>query len=187
MSIDEATPLPPDEGTDRTAADRKGAGRSWGELAMCGLVVAIGLALLLGAASIAIPGSSNTVGPRFFPYLVGAALVAVGLALGVLVWRGQRAPSEDNEDVDANAGTSWVSVAVIAVAFMAHALLINVVGWPLAVTLMFATVAKALGARGWWQPLAAGGVVSVVVWLVFVKLLNVALPGGVLLELVTGG
>lgn len=181
MSLKEPVPA-----ADRTA-DQVPAGRSWGELAMCGLVVAIGLALLLGAGSIAIPGSSNTVGPRFFPYLVGAALVAVGVALGTMVWRGKRAPPEAGEDVDANAGTSWLSIAVIAVAFVAHALLINVIGWPLAVTLMFALVAKALGARGWWQPLAAGGITSVVVWLIFVKLLNVALPGGVLLELVTGG
>jgi putative tricarboxylic transport membrane protein len=32
----------------------------------------------------------------------------------------------------------------------------------------------------------AGGVLSVFVWIVFVKALNVALPGGTLLELVTG-
>ena len=71
-------------------------------------------------------------------------------------------------------------------AFLGHALLINVVGWPLAVTLMFALVAWALGARGVVRPLLAGGVLSVFVWIVFVKALNVALPGGTLLELVTG-
>lgn len=32
----------------------------------------------------------------------------------------------------------------------------------------------------------AGGIVSVVVWLVFVKALGVLLPGGILLELATG-
>jgi putative tricarboxylic transport membrane protein len=52
---------------------------------------------------------------------------------------------------------------------------------------MFGTVAKVLGARGWVRPLLSGGIVAVVVWLVFVRLLGVALPGGVLLEAVTGG
>ena len=89
--------------------------------------------------------------------------------------------------VDAGTDTDWRAVGLIAAAFAVHGLLINVVGWPLAVTAMFAVVAKVLGARGWLQPVLAGGTVSVVVWLVFVKLLNVALPGGTLLELVTGG
>lgn len=178
-----------EEPQQTTGQTRKGPppARSWGELAMCALVLAVGVGLLVGAGGIAIPGSSNTVGPRFFPYLVGGAMIAVGLALGLMVWRGERAPAEAGEDVDVNAGTSWLSVGVIAAAFVAHALLINVIGWPLAVTLMFALTAKALGARGWLPPLLAGGITSVVVWLVFVKLLNVALPGGVLLELVTGG
>jgi len=38
----------------------------------------------------------------------------------------------------------------------------------------------------WAGPLLAGGIVSVVVWLVFVKALGVLLPGGILLELATG-
>lgn len=157
------------------------------ELGMVALLLAIGVLLLVEAGSIAIPGSNNTLGPRFFPYLVGGLVVAVALALGIAVLRGDRAPSEDSEDVDVDAGTSWVSVAVIAVAFGAHALLINVVGWPLSVTVMFALVAKALGASGWVRPLLAGGVTSVIVWIIFVKALGVALPGGTLLELVTGG
>jgi putative tricarboxylic transport membrane protein len=63
--------------------------------------------------------------------------------------------------------------------------LINVIGWPLAVALMFATVAWALGARGIVRPFLAGIVASAVVWIVFVKALNVALPGGTLLEWAT--
>ncbi|SFU05361.1 putative tricarboxylic transport membrane protein [Geodermatophilus amargosae] len=165
------------------AAPRTGVSR--GELAMVVLLGALGLYLLLDAANIAIPGSSNTIGPRFFPYLVGAVVLATALALGFRVLRGDRGPSDDSEDIDPDAPTSWGAVGIIAVAFLGHALLINVVGWPLAVTLMFALVAWALGARGVVRPLLAGGVLSVVVWIVFVKALGVALPGGVLLELAT--
>lgn len=161
--------------------------RELAELGLVGLLLLIGVAMLINTGSIAIPGSSNTIEPRFFPYVVGGLIVAVAVVLGLAIWRGDKAPAEESEDVDATGGTSWVAVGLIAVAFAAHALLINVVGWPLAVTVMFALVAKALGASGWVRPLLAGGVTSVVVWLVFVKLLNVALPGGILLELVTGG
>ena len=164
---------------------RPPTGISRGELAMVVLLAALGLYLLLDAANIAIPGSSNTIGPRFFPYLVGGVVLATALALGFRVLRGDRGPSDDSEDIDPDAPTSWSAVAVIAVAFLGHALLINVIGWPLAVTLMFAAVAWALGARGIVRPLLAGGITSVVVWIIFVKALNVALPGGTLLELAT--
>ncbi|MGY1616860.1 tripartite tricarboxylate transporter TctB family protein [Geodermatophilus sp. SYSU D00691] len=160
-------------------------GRDNGELAMTVLLGALGVYLLLDASNIAVPGSANTVGPRFFPYLVGGLVVATALGLGYRIWRGDRGPADESEDVDPTAGTSWTSVGIIALAFLAHALLINVIGWPLAVTLMFATVAWALGARGIVRPLLVGGITSVVVWLVFVKALGVALPGGVLLELAT--
>jgi putative tricarboxylic transport membrane protein len=162
------------------------AGRVSGELAMTGLLLVLGIYLVLDAGSIAVPGSTNAVGPRFFPYLVGGLVIATALALGWRVLKGDRGPADESEDVDPTAGTSWRAVGIIAVAFLAHALLINVVGWPLAVTLMFGTVAWALGARGIVRPLLAGGITSVVVWLIFVKALNVGLPGGTLLELATG-
>ena len=176
-----------------TAADREAApapaeedrGRSTGELVMTVLLGALGVYLVLDAGTIAVPGSTNTVGPRFFPFLVGGLFIATALALGIRVFRGDRGPAEESEDVDSTAGTSWRAVGIIAAAFLAHALLINVIGWPLAVTLMFAAVTWALGARGVVRPLLAGGITSVVVWIVFVKALNVALPGGTLLELAT--
>ncbi|RBY91307.1 tripartite tricarboxylate transporter TctB family protein [Blastococcus sp. TF02A-30] len=176
--------LPPDAAPEPTPPGEQ-PGRNTGELVMAGLLAALGLYLVLDAGSIAVPGSSNQVGPRFFPYLVGGVVLATGIALGVRVWRGDQGPADESEDVDPTAGTSWQAVAIISVAFLAHALLINVVGWPLAVTLMFATVAWALGARGIVRPLIAGGIAAVVVWIVFVKALNVALPGGTLLEWAT--
>jgi len=173
--------------TPETAQDqgRPAAGRNTGELVMAVLLGLLGLYLVLDAASIAVPDSTNAIGPRFFPYLVGGLVVATALALGVRVYRGDRVAGDESEDVDLDAPTSWRALGIVAVAFLAHAMLINVIGWPLAVTLMFGVVAWALGARGVVRPLLAGGITSVVVWIVFVKALNVALPGGVLLELVT--
>jgi putative tricarboxylic transport membrane protein len=157
-----------------------------GELALSTLLLLLGVYLVIGATGITIPGSSNTVGPRFFPYLVGAATIAVGAVLAIRVLRGDQGPEEGGEDVDPDAKTSWRAVAIIVLAFLVHALLINVIGWPLSVTLMFGVVAWSLGSRGIIRPLIAGGIVSVVVWLVFVKALGVTLPGGILLELATG-
>jgi putative tricarboxylic transport membrane protein len=159
--------------------------RRWGEVALTGLLLVIGIYLIIDAGRITVPGSANTVGPRFFPYLVGGATVVVALLLGVRILRGDQGPEEGGEDIDPNLPTSWRAVAIISVAFLAQALLINVVGWPLAVTSMFGVVAWALGARGIIRPLLAGAITSVVIWLLFVKALGVVLPGGVLLELAT--
>jgi putative tricarboxylic transport membrane protein len=153
---------------------------------MAVLLGLLGLYLILDAASIAVPDSTNAIGPRFFPYLVGGLVVATALALGVRVFRGDRVAGDESEDVDLDAPTSWRALGIVAVAFLAHAMLINVIGWPLAVTLMFGVVAWALGSRGIVRPLIAGGITSVVVWIVFVKALNVALPGGTVLEWATG-
>lgn len=158
----------------------------WGEYVLIGFIPLLGISVLLGARGISVPGSSNTIGPRFFPYIVGTLLVAVAVALAIAVYRGDTGPAEDSEDVDPDQPLDWTAICVIVVAFAAQALLINVVGWPLAVTVMFAAVAKALGAGGIVRQLLAGGALSVVVWLVFVKLLSVALPGGVLLEMIAG-
>ena len=173
----------PTEHPDGPAAGR--TGRNTGEMVMALLLAALGVDLLVDAGAIAVPGSSNTVGPRFFPYAVGGLTVATGAALALRTLRGDRGPSDDSEDVDLDAPTDWRAVAVIAVAFLAHALLINVIGWPLAVALMFAAVAWALGAVGVVRPFIIGLTASCVVWIVFVKALGVALPGGVVLEYLT--
>jgi putative tricarboxylic transport membrane protein len=182
-----AAPPRPEPGPGDAARPREEKSRSWGELGLVALLAVMGLVLLIDARRITIPGSANTVGPRFFPYAIGVVLIVIVIALTIAILRGDRAGAEEGEDVDPHAGTDWQAVGIIVAAFIGHALLINVVGWPLAVTLMFALVAKALGAAGWVRPLLVGGVVSVVVWLIFVKALNVALPGGTLLEAVTGG
>ncbi len=159
--------------------------RNTGEMVMALLLAALGVYLLVDAGAIAVPGSSNTVGPRFFPYAVGGLTLATGAALALRTLRGDRGPSDDSEDVDLDAPTDWRAVAVIAVAFLAHALLINVIGWPLAVALMFAAVAWALGAVGVVRPFLIGLLAGCIVWIVFVKALDVALPGGVVLEYLT--
>ena len=154
---------------------------------MTGLLLVIGIYLIIGASRITVPGSANTVGPRFFPYLVGGATVVVARAARACgSCAATRVRRRTGEDIDPNAPTSWRAVGIISVAFLAHALLINVVGWPLAVTSMFGVVAWSLGARGIIRPLLAGGdhlgghLAAVRqgarAWL---------LPGGILLELAT--
>ncbi|MEB4615532.1 tripartite tricarboxylate transporter TctB family protein, partial [Leucobacter sp. M11] len=57
-----------------------------GEFVFAGGALLIGVCVLLGAAAIRVPaGSSNVLGPRVFPYAVGALLVAAAVAVLVQV------------------------------------------------------------------------------------------------------
>jgi len=157
-----------------------------GELLLVAGLGALGVFLLVDTASIRVPGSVNTIGPRFFPYLVGGLLVVTAVALAVQVLRGRAAPPEEGEDVDIGAGTDWRTVAVIVAGFGVHALLIPLVGWPIAVTVMFTVVALALGSGHPVRTALIGLVVSITVWLVFVLVLGISLPGGPLEWVVFG-
>ena len=69
MSVQDApsSDRPADHTGSVIAPDRKPIG----ELGMAALLGVLGVVVLIGARGITQPGSSNTIGPRFFPYLVG--------------------------------------------------------------------------------------------------------------------
>ncbi len=149
-------------------------------------LLALGAFVVVDAGRIVAPSSSNTVGPKAFPYAVGVLLVATAVALLVSVARGGRGAAEDGEDVDTAAGTDWVTVAKLAGSFVALVVLVEPLGWPIAATLLFTGAAWALGARPVWRPALVGAVLGVGTYLLFVRFLGLFLPAGPL-EVVLGG
>ena len=158
-------------------------------LAELGFPVALtglGLFVLLDARRIVDPASSNTVGPRAFPYAVGVLLLLAAAGLVVSLARGRRGAAEGGEDVDTAAGTDWATVGTLAAAFVALVLLVEPLGWPVAATVLFGGTAWALGARPVWRPLLVGAVLGLLTYLLFVRLLGLYMPAGPL-EGVLGG
>lgn len=156
--------------------------RGRAELGLAALVAAVGVFLLVQTPTIRVPATSNAVGPRFFPYLVGAVLVVVGAALAVTVWRhGSDAP-EAGEDVDPSLPTDWRTVGLLAAAFVGHLLLLEPLGFVFTEALLFTAVAGVLGAglRRLWVAGLAGLVLTTVVYVVFARGLGLTLPAGVL-------
>lgn len=141
-------------------------------------IVALGAFTVVDAGSLVEPGSANTLGPRAFPYLVGAFLVVAGLAVLVATLRGRLGVAAASEDVDAAAGTDWRTVVTLVALFVAHALLIPRIGWPLAIALLFAGVAWGLGARPWWKPVLIGVGLGFLLQIVFAAGLGLSLPSG---------
>lgn len=142
------------------------------------VVVVLGVATVVGAHGITVPASANVVGPRVFPYAVGAALALAGLAVLVGALRGGRAEPEGGEDVDPAAGTEWLVLAKVVIAFGVHVAVVDTLGWALAAAVLFGGVAWALGGS-WWKATLIGVVLGFVIQSLFVTGLGVSLPPGV--------
>ncbi|TQM78130.1 putative tricarboxylic transport membrane protein [Saccharothrix saharensis] len=170
MTSPDTTPTP--------GAERSGSAKAE-EYVFAGLVVALGVFTLVDATTIATRGSLGTVGPRAFPYAVGALLVATGVATIVATLRGRLGPAEDAEDVDTSVRTDWVTVAKLVAVLVAHLALIDVAGWPVAAVVLFFGAAWTLGAV-WWKALVVAVALALVVQALFASGLGLSLPAGVL-------
>ncbi|MCI9887011.1 tripartite tricarboxylate transporter TctB family protein [Micrococcales bacterium 31B] len=74
-------------------------GRS--EVGVAALLAAIGVLLAIGTFTMDVAGDEG-IGPQFFPYLVAALLVGVGIALGAQVLLRRGAPAREDDLVPTN-------------------------------------------------------------------------------------
>ncbi|MFC3686970.1 tripartite tricarboxylate transporter TctB family protein [Aquipuribacter hungaricus] len=140
--------------------------------------VGLGAFALVDASRIVVPQTAGSVGPRAFPYAVGAVLVLAGLAVVVDVLRGHRGEVEAGEDVDADRSVDWRTVGGMTLAFVLLVVLVEPAGWPVAGTVLFTGTAFALGARPWWRAALIGAVLAVLVHVLFTQYLGLFLPAG---------
>jgi putative tricarboxylic transport membrane protein len=150
----------------------------------------LGVALFLGALGILVivqalllPESRiarGPVGPETVPLIVGGLLVVVSVFLAVDIWRGGRGEPEGGEDIELGGGTDWRTIAMLAAAFVANAVLIEPLGWPLSGAILFWGSAFALGSRHYVRDVLIALVLGVGSWYLFVLGLNISLPVGIL-------
>jgi putative tricarboxylic transport membrane protein len=149
-----------------------------------------GVALFLGAIGVAVivdalslPDSLTArgpIGPRVVPFVVGGLLVVTALALAQDVWRGGRGEPEGGEDIDLTGRSDWRTIAILVASFVANALLIERLGWPISGAILFFGAAYALGSRHYLRDVVISVVMGVGTWYLFVLGLGVSLPVGVL-------
>ncbi|GAA2608359.1 tripartite tricarboxylate transporter TctB family protein [Actinomadura fulvescens] len=172
-----------------TAAGPNGpmTGRPWwrgrAELGLCAGLLILGALVITDALRIPDDfAQRGPVGPEAVPLLVGGALAVVAVLLAVDVLRGGKGQAEGGEDVDLDAPADWRTVLMLAAAFLANVALIEPLGFPISMSIMFWGSVYALGSRSFGRdPLIAAGL-SLVTWFVFDRLLGVPLPGGPLME-----
>lgn len=143
-------------------------------------LAAVGVYLVVSTHGIATPPGESGIGPRFIPYLVGGAMILIGVSLTVAVLRGDRGHAEEGEDVDAEATTDWRTLMPIVVVLVAYLFVLEPLGYLLSTVLLFAGTAWSLGARNVRMLVLLSILVPFVTYMLFTRGLGMYLPNGVL-------
>lgn len=160
-----------------TALRTRGQGRA--ELGVALVLLGIGALVLRDASQIpTTAGQIGPVGPKAVPVVVGCLLVLVSLLLTRDVLRGGRGEPEGGEDIDLSHPSDWRTVGLLLAAFLANALLLERIGWPLSGAVLFFGSAYALGSRSYLRDVAVALVMSIGSYLLFARGLGIALPAG---------
>lgn len=163
------------------------SGRS--ELLVAPIVVGIGVFLLIATARMDVSSTANYLGPQFFPAVVGAMLVVLGVLLGVQMFvrtRSGRAATADSaaESETPSEGSDWKPLGITLATLAAHAALLTTLGWIIAGALLFFGVSYALGGRKVLRDLGISFIVSSSVQVAFSAGLGLTLPPGILIGVV---
>ena len=147
-------------------------------LLAAGLAV-VGLLTIIDARGLNV-GFGDPVGPRVFPYVIGAVMLLLAVLLAIATSRGDVAAGEEGEDIDLTTPPDWVTVGKLVGILVLNIALVNLLGWAITGALLFAGCAWALGSRTLLRDVLVGAVLSVGSWYFFYVGLDVPLPPGIL-------
>jgi putative tricarboxylic transport membrane protein len=154
---------------------------SGAEIALSLGVVGLGIGVAAVTATLPSEGGYAGIGPNFIPAVVGAGMIVLGIWLAAEAFGGGWRKAPHHEEVFQKTPFLWVSAGLFA-----HMALIGWAGFIIAGTVLFACVARGFGSRRLVRDLAIAVLFTAVIYLFFVKLLNVSLPAGWLAPLLGG-
>ena len=173
-------PTSPDDGVTLVADDAKPR-KGYSEYGVAALLLALGVWAIVDAMGLTETATARgPVGPKTVPVAVGVLLIAMAVLLVIDVARGGRGEMEGGEDVDLAHGSDWRTIGLLAASFVANALLIERVGWPISGAILFFGSAFALGSRHYVRLTVISVALSVGTWYLFYAGLNIKLPPGLL-------
>ena len=164
--------------TTPTATATRKEGRS--EYGVALLLLVLGSWAVIDGLSLTDTTSRGPVSAKTMPIVVGVLLVAMAVLLVIDLLRGGRGEAEGGEDVDLSQGSDWRTIGLLVASFVANALLIERVGWPISGAILFFGTTYALGARHYVRMALIAIVLSVGSWYLFFLGLDIKLPVGLL-------
>lgn len=178
MTIDDqqtATPPRP------TPPRRFWAGK--GALIMPALLVVLGVFLILGIFDMDVADDSEVFGPKAFPWITAALCFLVATLLTVSILRNPEVPEPvlDEHGVPvAGPASNWRATGITIGSFVVFAVLLIPAGWIIAGAVVFWGVTVGLGSTKYVANLLIGLAASSIMQLVFVGLLGLTLPPGIM-------
>jgi putative tricarboxylic transport membrane protein len=157
----------------------RGSAGARAELIISAGVLLLGIGASVVAWSLPEAGGYARVGPNVVPKLVSAGIVLLGIwLLAETFTGGYRSrvpddPAERGEHAFLLAAFAWITAGLVA-----QMLLIGNAGFVIAGVVLFTCVARGFGSTRWLRDAIIGLVLAVLVFLFFVRFLNVNLPAG---------
>ena len=151
------------------------------EIALSLGVIALGVGVAAVTATLPSEGGYAGIGPNFFPAVVAAGIILLGIWLAFEAFTGGWRKRAEGTEVFQPSPFLWVSAGLFA-----HMALIAWAGFVIAGTVLFACVARGFGSRRLIRDAAIALIFTVGIYLFFVKLLNVNLPAGWLAPVLGG-
>lgn len=174
-----STPLDTHPGAPGASAATAGPRRDLAQLGLAAALVVVGAYTVYDATTLRI-GFGDPVGPRVFPYVIGAGTVLLGVLLVLATLRGDVPEAEGGEDVDLHQPADWVTVGKLVGVLLFTVLTVSFLGWAISGAILFVGSAWSLGSRTLVRDVIVGLVLSVSSWYAFHEGLGVILPAGIL-------
>ncbi len=147
---------------------------------LAAFVAFVGVVVLVDALGLDPGFADQPVQPYAFSYVIGSALVVLGVLLAVATWRGDVAEQEEGEDVDLAGGQDWSTLLQLIAVIVVVIALIGWLGWAIMGAFLFAASARILGSRRLLLDIGVGIALSLLTWYGFYVGLGIPIPAGVL-------
>ncbi|PWJ80966.1 putative tricarboxylic transport membrane protein [Pseudaminobacter salicylatoxidans] len=157
--------------TRPSEADRPGQERrpDMGALAIAAGLAIISVVIAWNTATMGGVASYSRVGPTAFPYAIAAVLFVLAIWTAVEAWRGDF-PEREADNIP--------PILWIVGGLAAQMLLLKVAGFSIATGLLFALTARGFGRGPLWKTVPIGIVISLAIWFIFSRGLQLSLPAG---------
>ena len=143
-------------------------------------LLGIAVAYYWASRSIAVSSLEDDFGPHGLPNILAVALGCVGLLLIVRAVWARRKTSPVVVAVATEQQSSPLKALGLLIIGYAYILLVDKLGYPVTTALLIGGVAWYEGLRPSWRLAAVAALGSALFWLLFVRLLDVAQPAGLL-------
>ena len=133
--------------------------------------ILLGVAVMIGSLRLRL-GTVTEPQPGFFPFIAGALLV---ILCAILFTKAISGRSEGAEPF----GELWRPVILI-IGLLVYSIVLDAVGYVVATILLSGVVLRVLDTRTWWKLIVISLALSIGTYILFDRMLDVSLPGGIL-------